>query len=221
MTKETIAIIFLLIFSIPTVCLIFAKKLEVKAAVTVLMFALLGAFGIANYDVIQKVKWGAIEVETAKQEITRFKENAIEDIKKEISQQKDSIILLISNVNDTREKVEHQRESLTDLVRTASNLQKKIEEQKNAIQALNQEGLKTKAEIQKLNNASAEIALILVRATYLTLETKNEFGTDRAQKALVLIYNDLNKILPMVIPDGNERSKWTQDLKDSLPERKP
>lgn len=219
MIKEIIAILFLLSFSIPTVRLIFAKKLEVKSAVAVLTFALFGAFAIANYDVIQKIKWGGIEVETAKQEITRIKESAIEDIKQEVGQQKESIKLLISNANDTREKLEHQRKSLTDLVRTASDLQKRIEEQKNAIQALNQEGLKTKSEIQKLNHASAEIALILVRATYLTLETKGEFGTDRAQKAIELIFDDLNKMLPMVIHDEKERSKWIQDLKKSLPER--
>lgn len=218
--KELIAILFLIGFSVPTVRLLYSKQIEVTAAATVLAFALFGAFAMTNYDVIQKIKWGGIEVETAKQEIVKVKDTAIGDIRKEIGEQKDSIKLLISGVNDTREKIEQQKKSLSELITKASELQQHIENQKASIWALNQEGLKTKSEMQKLNRASAEIALILVRATYLTLETKSEFGTDRAQKAIDLITSDLNKILPMVIPENQDRSKWIQDLKDSLPVRK-
>ena len=210
----------LLGFSIPTVRRLYSKQIDVKVAITIFTFALFSAFLITNYDVIQKIKWGGIEVETAKKEINEIKDNAIEEIKKEIGDQKKSINLLISGANDARAKIDQQKKSLEELIKKASELQQNIENQKASILALNQEGLKTKSEIQRLNRASAEIALIVVRTTYLFSTTKNEIGTDRAQKAIELIYNDLNKILPMVIPDEKERSKWIRSLENSLPVKK-
>ena len=57
-------------------------------------------------------------------------------------------------------------------------------------------------------------------STYFTLETKNELDTTRAEKAAKEITNDLNKILPIVIPDNEERAKWIKNLQNTLPLRK-
>lgn len=73
--------------------------------------------------------------------------------------------------------------------------------------------------IKALNDAAAEIALILVRATYFTIETKSEFGTERATKATEEIMKDLNKILPMVITDPQKRAEWIVNLQNTLPKR--
>jgi len=56
--------------------------------------------------------------------------------------------------------------------------------------------------------------------TCFTLETKSKFGTTRAEKAVKEIIKDLNKILPIVIPDNEERAKWIEDLQNILPQRK-
>lgn len=71
-----------------------------------------------------------------------------------------------------------------------------------------------------MNAAAGQIALILVRATYFTIETKNEFGTERVQKAIEEILNDLNKVLPMVIQNERERAEWINQLQSTLPPRK-
>jgi len=126
---------------------------------------------------------------------------------------KEAIRLLISNANDTKNKLEN-------LIKIATNLENNIEEQKKEIIEINKFAENTKKEIETLNNASAQIALILVRATYLTHETKGEFGTPRAKKAIQEIMNDLNKILPMVIPNNEERAKYINDLENILPPKK-
>jgi predicted glycosyltransferase len=56
--------------------------------------------------------------------------------------------------------------------------------------------------------------------TYFTLGNKSEFGTTRAEKAIKEIINDLNKILPIVIPDNEELAKWSEDLQNILPPRR-
>jgi len=131
----------------------------------------------------------------------------------EVKGHEESIRLLISNANDTKDKIEN-------LIKIATNLENKIKEQKNRIIEINKFAENTKKEIETLNAAFAQIALILVRSTYFTLETKNEFGTRRVEKAIQEITNDLNKILPMIIPEKEERAEWIKDLQNILTSRK-
>jgi len=220
MLRGFIALSFLLLFSIPTVYRLLLKQLDVGRGVSVLVFALIVSFGIMNYDVIERIRWGTMEVETAKKAISKEKESAIEEIKNEVAEQKESVEVLISDVSKTKTKTEEQRKALSELIKKASELQRTIENQKMSIKALNQEGLNTKSEIEKLNNASAKVALIFVRATYLSLATRNEIDSIRVKKAFELMSNDLTEILPVVIPDEKERSVWIDSLKRLLPARK-
>lgn len=218
--KDLVALLIFICVSITTIYIAVRKKIDLKMTITFLCFSIISGLTVSNYDVIKKFKWGSIEVETAKKEITEAKETALKEIGIEVKDQKESIKLLISNANDTREKIEKQKEALNSLIQKASDLQFKIEDQKRKILELNQSTENTKKDIEKLNFAAGQIALILVRATYFTIETKSEFGTDRAQKAIQEVLSDLNKILPMVIPNEKERSDWIKNLQNILPLRK-
>jgi len=215
--KELIAILTFICISSIAIYFSIIKRIDSKLLIIFLVFAIISGFTIANYDIIKKFKFGSkfgsIEVETAKKEIQETKEIAIKEISSEVKGHEESIKLLISNANDTKDKLEN-------LIKIATNLENNIEEQKKIIIEINKFAENTKKEIIILNNASAQIALILVRATYLTHETKGEFGTSRAERAIQEIMNDLNKILPMIIPDNEERAKWIKDLQNILPPRK-
>jgi len=217
--ENIIAIIIFIIISTIAIYLSIKKQIDNKLTSILLCFAFFSGFGIANYDIIQKIKFGTIEVETARKEINDIKESALKDISKDIEEQKESIRLLITNANDTRDKIEIQRKSLEQIIKTATILEDNIKIQKDEIVDLNNASLQTKKEIEKLNQASAQIALILVRATYFTIETKSEFGTERAQKAIDEIISDLNKILPMVIPNRQQRDQWIKNMQKTLPAR--
>jgi energy-coupling factor transporter transmembrane protein EcfT len=215
--KELIAFLVFFCISCISIYLLVIKKIDSKILIVLLVFAIISGFTIANYDIIKKVKFGStlgsIEVETAKKEIFETKETALKEISSEVKGHEESIRLLISNANDTKDKIEN-------LIKIATDLENNIEEQKREIIEINKFTENTKKEIETLNTASAQIALILVRATYFTIETKSEFGTSRAEKAIQEIMNDLNKILPMVISDNEERAKWIKDLQNVLPPRK-
>ena len=218
--KDLIAFLTFICLSITTIYLAVTKKINSTLTTIFLIFSIISGIVIANYDLINKFKWGPFEVETAKKEITKAKETALEEISSEVKGQKESINLLISNANDTRDKIEKQKETLNEMIKIATDLQNKIENQKKEIVGLNESAEKTKKDIENLNAAAGQIALILVRATYFTIETKNEFGTERAQKAIEEILNDLNKVLPMVLPNERERTEWINQLKSTLPPRK-
>jgi len=213
MLKEIIAIVttfFIIGFAI---YLFLKRKIDNKTLTTFLIFSIFLGLAITNYNDIFKVSAYGLAIETAKKEINGVKKDALNEINKEMNTQKESISLLISSENLTRDQMQKQNEKLNDILDRATQLQDKIIE-------LNSSAEKTKKDIEKLNIASRQIALILVRATYLTLETRNEFGTARVEKAVQEINNDLNNILPMVIPDNNERAVWVENLKNVLSKKK-
>lgn len=217
--KEIIALAFFLAVAVPTLILAYKDKIKIGLIPTFLVFAIIGGFAITNYDVIKLLKWGNLEIQTFEQDVKTIKKSALEDVKKQVDEQKESLSVLIRDLNALSGKLEDQNESLSKLITVAEELQKKIEIQKNDIISLNNEAKNTKEEIESLNDVSAEIALILVRATYYTIETKNEFGTDRAKAAIEEILKDLNTILPRIIPNPQERANWIRELKEKLPKK--
>jgi chromosome segregation ATPase len=223
--KLTIGLLIFVIVTAITMYLAVKKRIDNKLSFIFLTFAIIAGFVTANYDVVGYLKLGreGLEVETqaAKRQIGDAKSKALAEIDSEVKSQKESIRLLMANANQTSDKLEEQRKALSDLIHTATALQEKIEKQKLEISKLNQDSQAVKQEIVKLNEASSQIALTLVRATYFTLQTKNEFGGGpRLKKALAEIEADINSILPMVIPDLQERTQWVNQLQNTLPKRK-
>lgn len=216
-------LIFICIATI-TLCLAVSKKIDHKLTIIFLSFTIVASFVVANYDVVKHIKFGRegleVEIKAAKLEIAGVKTSALAEIDTEVKSQKESIRLFISNANDTSDKLEDQGKSLTGLIDKATTLQKRIEEQKQEVVKLNSDSQATKQEIEKLNEASSRIALTLIKATYLTLMTKDEFGySARLKKVNAELEKDINQVLPMVIPDPQERKRWVEQLQDILPKR--
>jgi len=215
--KELIAFLIFFCISCISIYLSVIKKIDSKILIILLVFAIFSGLALVNYDIIKKIKFGStlgsIEVETAKKEIFETKETALKEISSEVKGHEESIRLLISDANDTKDKIEN-------LIKIATDLDNNIVEQKKEILGINKFAENTKKEIERLNAASAQIALILTRIGYFTLETRNEFGTTRVKKVIQEITNDLNKIVPMIIPDNEERAMWIKDLQNILPPKK-
>ncbi|TKJ39577.1 MAG: hypothetical protein CEE38_02315 [Planctomycetes bacterium B3_Pla] len=218
--KLILGLLAFICFSTITIYLSVEKRMDHKLTVILLAFSILSGIAIANYDVIRKFKFGGLEVETAKKEISDAKDDAISAIKQEIEKQKESVAILTRDANVTSDKIEKQKSEINTLVKTAQELEKEIVKRKEETLLLSRDTQESRKEIETLNIAAQQIALTLVKATYLTLSTKSEFGTSsRLTKATKEIENDINRILPIVMPDSEERSQWINDLKDILPPR--
>ena len=211
--KETIAILFGICLTIFTLYLIVTKQIDAKMSVALFLFALIGGLGIANYDLIKRIKWKGLELETYERKVQDIKDGALQEIEQEVANHKQSITLLIANLNDTREKIDAQRKAVELLI-------EKISQQEQALQDLASKADTTRDRIEILHKASSDLALLLTKITWLQIETKGEFGTDRAIKAIEQINRELNEIVAVVIPDPQEKSSWIQELQSSLPPRR-
>lgn len=210
--KETVAILFGVCVTIFTLFLVVTKQIDAKISAVLLIFALIGGLGIANYDIIKRIKWKDIELETYERKVKDIKEDALHEIEREVSNHKESISLLIANLNATRDKIDAQRKAVESLV-------EKISQQEQRLQKLANEADSTKKRIEILHKASSDLALLLTKITWLQIETKNELATNRAKKAIEQILSELNRIVAVVIPDPQERSRWIGQLQSSLPPR--
>jgi len=210
--QETIAIFFGLCLIIFTLYLIITKKIDWKISAVLLVFALIGSLGIANYDIIKRIKYKDIELETYERQVQTLKEDVLQEIKRDVVNHKDSISLLIASLNDTRAKIDIERKAVESLV-------EKIGTQEQNSQDLTTKAESTKNRIEILNKASSDLALLLTKITWLQIETKNEFGTNRAKKATEQIIDELNRLVAVVIPDPQERGQWIEELQSSIPKK--
>ena len=211
--KETIAILFGICLTVFTLYLIVTKQIDSKMSVVLFLFALIGGLGIANYDLIKRIKWKGLELETYEREVQNIKDGALHEIEQEVANHKQSISLLIAKLNDTREKIDAQRKDVESLI-------EKISQQEQTLQNLASKADSTRDRIEILHKASSDLALLLTKITWLQIETKSEFGTDRAKKAVDQIVKELNEIVAVVIPDPQEKSSWIQELQSTLPPRR-
>jgi len=132
--KLTIAIVFTLAFAIIGIGFRVSGKINSAALTAILTFALFGGIIITVHDRWTKFKAGEYEVEVARGEINEAKVAAIDEIKKEVEAQKESIVLLTKTANQVNEKLEdtitkvaNHQESITHLVETADEAEKRLQ----------------------------------------------------------------------------------------------
>lgn len=217
--REIVALLFLISLALVAVYLNDRRPIEFRAFVALLVFAAVAAFGIENYDFIKRLRWKDVEIETFERRVTTVKQEALDEINKQVSDQKDSIRLLISNANDTRSLLELQTKAVKDLLEKVGVAQREVAQSRQDVEGIKHRADEVRARIEELNKASSDLALLLTKITWLQIETRNEFGTARAQKAIDETLKDLNRIVAVVIPEPRERQRWIEQLQRSLPSR--
>ena len=213
--REIIALAIFLGLTLFILYLVIGKRSDVKTITALLFFTLFAGYGVANVDVIRKVKWGSLEVETAKREIKEAKDSAIEELNSAIKRHETTINDLLKQGNKLTTNLETQNVSVGKLLKSADLLQHNFEQQKKDIAALNDRAENTRKEIEKLNAASKKIALSQIKSIYLSLNTRNQFGTPAAIAAQNELIKDINTLLPAILPDPQDRYLWIQELKSS------
>lgn len=231
--KEITALLIFVFIAAISIFLSSNKIINIPLTIIFLIFAIVSSFTIANYDIIKRLKWKDLELETIVKAIDEAKEKALENMAEEVKNQKESIALLIKNINEASKKLDEQNNTLNTVISKAhittqemekinsdlKNTKRDLEVQRKALEELVIRAERTKNEIETLYNTIRDLALITTKITWLYVETKNEFGTERDQAARQEIMNELNKLLPLIIPAAQERSQWIQRMTQSLPSR--
>jgi len=217
--KLTIGLLAFICISAISIHLAVIKKIDYGLTIILLCFSIAAGFVIANYDIIKNMEFGKLKLEMAKKEILDVKESAISDIREEIVLQKNSINLLIRDANNSSKKLESQKNDIDELIKLTEKAEREIEARREEIIFLNTDTNKARQEIIELNDTAKKIAQIFMRTAYLVMETKNEFGGPRDKKARQEIFNDLNKLLPMIIKNPDDRAKWVSELQNLLPKK--
>jgi len=73
------------------------------------------------------------------------------------------------------------------------------------------------AEAEAINQALRSQVLSIVSSIWLSVVTRNEFGTERSSQAQVEILQELDRLAEAAIPDTAEREDWIRNLLNRLP----
>ena len=182
--------------------------------------AIVGGLAIANYDFIKKFEGFGVSVETARQEISTAKSEALSEIKNDVVAHKQSIALLIRSENELSDKLQKQKDVVDVMIEKAQSLEDQLQKDQQNIEQIKQQVVIAHQNSQSIFNATKELSVILTRITYVQAQTKSEFGNSpRLKKAAEIINTDINRVLLLMIPDPDERQAFVQDLLNALPSR--
>lgn len=215
--KAIVALLFLVSIVVITLHLTTKKQIGVLVAVLFFCVAILGGLAIANYDFIKTLKWNGLEIQTFRGEVDSIKGEALASIRAEVESQKASIRLLITNANDLRTALDAEKAAVESLLEKSKAAEQRLTSLDQHVSQVAAQIAESQRRVEELHKASDDLALLLAQITWLQIETKNEFGTERATAALNKIVDGLNRVVVVVIPEANARSRWIQQLTNSLP----
>lgn len=145
-----------------------------------------------------------------KKQLKEIEDSFLNELKKKVENQKESIDLLVSTANQTKDELLGQKNELKSLIEVATTLKDEIEVQKQKVSQLNEETNETKRDIENLNKASEEIVLTIVR------NLKNEFGIEKTKAAMKASKKDIDKILSTLSLDPNTKEQLKKRVKEEL-----
>lgn len=100
--KEIIALVVFLSIVILTIYMAVKKKIDIKLTSILLGFSIPIGIVISNYDLVKKLKWMGLDIETFEKGVTTIKEKALEEIRTEVENHRGSINLLIRDADKAR-----------------------------------------------------------------------------------------------------------------------
>jgi len=215
--KEIIGLLVFFTIAGSAVVLAVSKRTGNTLTAILLLFSMASGWGISNYDWIQTIEWQVPGLEVFQNQVQFIKEEAVEDLCNEVEVQKASIDMLLFNAEKTHEEMAARKEAMESLLAAITNLKESIEEQEQKARELNNKSEKMQEQLIAVHHASSELALLLVRLTWLHLEARDEYGAEHAQAAVQKIMDGLDEIVELVIVDPGAREEFISDVKNSLP----
>lgn len=220
MIKESIALLVFLAMVGLTLFLTLRKQLSTTLTIALLVFSLLTGLSIANYDLFREGKWEAPGLSLFRGQVNGAKDQALEELQKEADLQRQSLKLLIADLNGTSEKIDagiKYAEALLESFKKAEERLKKEE------LVLKEQGLKIEQTTQQamgFSRALSDLALLITRVTWLQLQASDESDNKRREAAVQQAMNQLDAIVDLVIEDPEERSQFVNSVMGSLPARR-
>jgi hypothetical protein len=217
MIKETLALlVFLPIVSL-TIYLAVKKRIGNVLTSVLLAFSLLAGLAIANYDFILKARWEFPGFSFFRDEVSQVRTEALQDIQRELENQRQAIKVAISDLNATSERLDagiKYAEALLESIKKAEE-RLKIEEF-----TLKEQGLKsdrTADQAIEVYRAVSELSLLLIKVTWLQIQARDEPDSRRRDAAVRQIMDQFDLIVDLVIEDPDAKTAFVNNVMGSLP----
>ncbi|MGV8075336.1 MAG: hypothetical protein AB2L11_12360 [Syntrophobacteraceae bacterium] len=224
--KEIIALLVFLIIAGLSTLLAARERIGNALLVILLAFSLIAGWMIANYDRIQGLQWEVLGHESFRKQIQLEKGNALAEVKnaldnmrKEVEEGRQSIRLAVSEASDLRNKIREERSVLDSALENFRQIEASMKNEERNIKELRDRSDEIRQQIAAIHEASSELALSLTRLTWLLMEARKDYGAERADLAVQHIMNQLDEIVGVVIDDPKARAEFVAEVMNSVPPR--
>jgi len=134
--KELIALLVFICVSSISIYLRVTSIIDSKTTTLFLAFAVVSGIAIANYNVISKIKGGGVEIETAREQISQYKTEAIAAVQEEVESQKQSLRTFVRDLNLTRELLDDLHTDVTEYESKLKAYQSEVDSTKKTVSRL-------------------------------------------------------------------------------------
>ena len=220
MIKEILALLVFIPIAGLTIYLAVKKRIGNALTGILLIFSLLAGLAMANYDFIVKTRWEFPGFSIFQSEVSQVRTEALQDLQKEVENQRQAIKVAISDLNATSERLDagiKYAEALLDTIKKAEE-RLRIEEF-----TLKEQGLKSDRaaeQVMGVYRALSELSLLLIKVTWLQLQARDEPDARRREAAVRQIMDQLDLIVDLIIEDPDAKTAFVNNVMGSLPSRR-
>lgn len=217
--KEAIGLAVFAMISVFAIGMAVGKRIHTTILVVLLLFAMASGWGIAHHDWLRHAQFQVPGFELFQARITQIREDALYEMKKSASAEREALSTLLAAGEETRQKLASDAKSAEDLAEALRGADESLREREMRIKEMSDQARTARDEMVTVQQAVSELSLALTRVIYLSLEAKDQYGQERAQTITRQIMDSMDDLVSLCIPDPQERANFVLGVTGSLPPR--
>jgi septal ring factor EnvC (AmiA/AmiB activator) len=217
--KEGIGLAVFAMVSVFAIGMAVGKRIHTSILVVLLLFAMASGWGIAHHDWLRLAQFQVPGFELFQTRITQIREDALYEMKKSASAERETLASLLAASDETQQKLTSEGKAAEELVETIRTVEESLKERERQIKEMSDQAQTARDQMVAVQQTVSELALALTRILYLSLEAKDQYGQERAQTAIRQIMDSLDELVGLCITDPQGRADFVLGVTSSLPPR--
>jgi hypothetical protein len=217
--KEAMALLIFFVVAGLTIYLAVKRLIGSGLTGVLLAFSLVAGLTVVNYDLLKTVKWEIPGFSLFRNEVNGVKDQALEDLRKEAENQRQTINTADANMQAANEKTDAAIKYAEALLEAIKKAEDKLQKEELVLKELGVKIDQANEQAGAVYRALSDLALMLTRLTWLQFQVRDEADAKRRDVGIRQVMDQLDAIVGLVIEDPETRSEFVNSVMGSLPPR--
>ncbi len=217
--KEAIGLAVFAMITVFSIGMAVGRRMDAPVLTILLLFGMVSGWGIAHHDWVRQVQFQVPGFELFQTQINQIKDDALYEMKKSASAEREAIAALLATSEELRQKLSNEGKTAEDLTEAIKAAEEGLKDRELRTKETNEQMQVARDQLIAIQQNIAELSLALTRIIYLSLEAKDQYGQERAQVATQQIMDSLDDLVGLCITDPQARADFVRGVTSSLPPR--